>query len=131
MAGPGLYANIHAKRKRGEKMRKKGAKGAPKASDFAAAKRTAKSKGGSAGKGLGKAVKGMGKARKRAMERKNDLMRPGISASPDNPIEVKKGGSVSQMAQRASRMESKKLQGALKDHKKLIKKKMKRGGRTK
>ena len=25
----GLYANIHAKRKRGEKMRKKGAKGAP------------------------------------------------------------------------------------------------------
>jgi hypothetical protein len=24
----GLYANIHAKRKRGEKMRKKGAKGA-------------------------------------------------------------------------------------------------------
>ena len=31
MAGPGLYANIHAKRKRGGKMRKKGAKGAPKA----------------------------------------------------------------------------------------------------
>ncbi len=30
MAGPGLYANIHAKRKRGGKMRKKGAKGAPK-----------------------------------------------------------------------------------------------------
>ena len=29
MAGPGLYANIHAKRKRGGKMRKKGAKGAP------------------------------------------------------------------------------------------------------
>ena len=28
MAGPGLYANIHAKRKRGGKMRKKGAKGA-------------------------------------------------------------------------------------------------------
>ena len=25
----GLYANIHAKRKRGGKMRKKGAKGAP------------------------------------------------------------------------------------------------------
>ena len=31
MAGKGLYANIHAKRKRGEKMRKKGAKGAPTA----------------------------------------------------------------------------------------------------
>ena len=29
MARPGLYANIHAKRKRGEKMRKKGDKGAP------------------------------------------------------------------------------------------------------
>ena len=35
MSRPGLYANIHAKRKRGGKMRKKGAKGAPKASDFA------------------------------------------------------------------------------------------------
>ena len=40
--GPGLYANIHAKRKRGGKMRKKGAKGAPKASDFARAKQTAR-----------------------------------------------------------------------------------------
>ena len=29
MARRGLYANIHAKRKRGEKMRKKGQKGAP------------------------------------------------------------------------------------------------------
>ena len=35
MARPGLYANIHAKRKRGGKMRKKGAKGAPKASIMA------------------------------------------------------------------------------------------------
>ena len=42
MAGKGLYANIHAKRKRGGKMRKKGAKGAPKASDFKRAKQTAK-----------------------------------------------------------------------------------------
>ena len=33
----GLYANIHAKRKRGEKMRKKGAKGAPTAKAFARA----------------------------------------------------------------------------------------------
>jgi uncharacterized FlgJ-related protein len=30
----GLYANIHAKRKRGGKMRKKGAKGAPTAAQF-------------------------------------------------------------------------------------------------
>jgi len=43
----GLYANINAKRKRiaagsGEKMRKAGAKGAPKASDFKKAAKTAK-----------------------------------------------------------------------------------------
>ena len=43
MSRPGLYANIHAKRKRGCQMRKKGAKGAPKASDFKRAKQTARS----------------------------------------------------------------------------------------
>jgi hypothetical protein len=37
MAGPGLYANIHAKRKRGGKMRKK-------PSDFKRAKKTARKK---------------------------------------------------------------------------------------
>ena len=42
MAGPGLYANIRAKRKRGGKMRKKGAKGAPTAANFARAKQTAR-----------------------------------------------------------------------------------------
>ena len=42
MTGKGLYANIHAKRKRGEKMRKKGAKGAPKAGAFKKAAKTAK-----------------------------------------------------------------------------------------
>ena len=36
MSRPGLYANIHAKRKRGGKMRKKGAKGAPTAANFIA-----------------------------------------------------------------------------------------------
>ena len=40
----GLYANIHAKRKRGEKMRKKGAKGAPPAANFARAKQTVRKK---------------------------------------------------------------------------------------
>lgn len=45
----GLYANIHAKRERikkgsGEKMRKVGSKGAPKASDFKKAAKTAKKK---------------------------------------------------------------------------------------
>ena len=39
----GLYANIHAKRKRGGKMRKKGAKGAPTAANFKRAKQTARS----------------------------------------------------------------------------------------
>lgn len=45
----GLYANIHAKKKRiaagsGEKMRKAGAKGAPTAKAFKAAAKTAKKK---------------------------------------------------------------------------------------
>ena len=44
---PGLYANIHAKRKRieagsGEKMRKPGTKGSPTAANFKAAAKTAK-----------------------------------------------------------------------------------------
>ena len=47
MAKPGLYANIHAKRKRikagsGEKMRKKGAKGAPTEQNFKDAAKTAR-----------------------------------------------------------------------------------------
>jgi len=47
MAKKGLYANIHAKRKRikagsGEKMRKPGSKGAPSAKDFKKAAKTAK-----------------------------------------------------------------------------------------
>jgi hypothetical protein len=46
----GLYANINAKRKRieagsGEKMRKPGSKGAPTASDFKQAAKTARPKG--------------------------------------------------------------------------------------
>ena len=40
----GLYANIHAKRKRGAKMRKKGAKGAPTAANLKRAKQTARKK---------------------------------------------------------------------------------------
>ena len=43
---PGLYANIHAKRKRGEKMRKPGEEGAPSAKDFKDAAKTAKKKKG-------------------------------------------------------------------------------------
>ena len=49
MAKPGLYANIHAKRKRiaagsREKMRKPGAKGAPTAAQFKKSAKTAKKK---------------------------------------------------------------------------------------
>ena len=44
MPGRGLYANIHAKRKRGGKPRKPGAKGAPTAQAFKDAARTAKKK---------------------------------------------------------------------------------------
>jgi hypothetical protein len=45
----GLYANIHAKKKRiaagsGEKMKKKGAKGAPTDKQFTRAAKTAKKK---------------------------------------------------------------------------------------
>lgn len=47
MAKPGLYANIHAKRRRikagsGERMRKVGSKGAPTAAAFRKSKRTAR-----------------------------------------------------------------------------------------
>lgn len=49
MAKPGLYANIHAKRKRiaagsGEKMRKPKTKGAPTAKAFKQSAKTAKKK---------------------------------------------------------------------------------------
>jgi len=49
MKSKGLYANIHAKRKRikagsGEKMRKVGSKGAPTKKDFIKSKKTAKKK---------------------------------------------------------------------------------------
>ena len=38
----GLYDNIHAKRKRGDKMRKPGQKGAPSKQDFINSAKTAK-----------------------------------------------------------------------------------------
>ncbi len=44
MPGKGLYANIHAKRKRGGKMKKKGAKGAPSAANFKRAAQTVRKK---------------------------------------------------------------------------------------
>ena len=57
-----LYANIHKKRREGRPMRKKGAKGAPKPSDFDRAARTAKEEapviGGIKMKKLGKSKPG-------------------------------------------------------------------------
>jgi len=44
MPSKGLYANIAAKKKRGGKPRKPGAKGAPTAQDFKNAAKTAKKK---------------------------------------------------------------------------------------
>jgi len=42
MPSKGLYANIHAKRKAGKKMRRAGAKGAPTDAAFRRAAKTAK-----------------------------------------------------------------------------------------
>ena len=42
-AKKGLWYNIHQKKKRGEKMRKKGAKGAPTANAFRRRQKTSKS----------------------------------------------------------------------------------------
>lgn len=47
-SGGGLYANIHAKRESGEKMRDAGDEGAPSAKDFKDAAKTAKKDGGKA-----------------------------------------------------------------------------------
>ena len=49
MSKPGLYANIHAKKKRiaassGEKMRKPGSKGAPTKANFVRSAKTVKKK---------------------------------------------------------------------------------------
>ena len=41
---PGLYANIHAKRKSGRRMKKKGDKGAPTAANFRRAAQTVRKK---------------------------------------------------------------------------------------
>jgi len=49
MSKPGLYANIHAKRARGEKMRDKGDKGAPSEQDFIDSAKTAKKNMGHGG----------------------------------------------------------------------------------
>ena len=72
MAGPGLYANIHAKRKRGGKMRKKGAKGAPTEANFARAKQTVKKAIG------GKVMQGV-----KALKNKTKKKKPTGPANPN------------------------------------------------
>jgi len=88
MAGPGLYANIHAKRKRGGKMRKKGAKGAPTEENFARAKQTARTK---------KAIGGVAKAAINLLKKKKkkSSKKPGGPPKPPkrNPVmTMKRGG---------------------------------------
>jgi hypothetical protein len=67
----GLYANIHAKRKRiangsGETMRKAGSKGSPSAKDFKESKKTAKKTVRKAKKTARKAKRGAKKATRQA-----------------------------------------------------------------
>ena len=75
-------------------MRKKGAKGAPKASDFAAAKRTAKK---ATGGPLGKVVKGIkktmgGAMKKRVMKRGGGMMKPKMMGGGMMKKRMKRGG---------------------------------------
>tara|TARA_R100001079_G_scaffold93285_1_gene55985 strand:- start:35 stop:388 length:354 start_codon:yes stop_codon:yes gene_type:complete len=117
MAGPGLYANIHAKRKRGGKMRKKGAKGAPKASDFARAKQTAR-------KGMKKGgfpdLSGDGKVTK-----KDILMGRGVIPRAKKTFG---GRAVKQMGKVLKQMKNRNVKNITKKPKP---KQMKRGGRAK
>lgn len=66
---PGLWANIHAKRARGEKMRKPGSKGAPTKQDFKNASQT--------DEGLGDVAKKVGGAIKKAAGKAMDVVAPG------------------------------------------------------
>jgi len=84
MARPGLYANIHAKRKRGGKMKKKGAKGAPTAANFKRAAQTARK---SMKKGGFPDLSGDGKITK-----KDVLMGRGVISKPKTKKKMKRGG---------------------------------------
>ena len=71
---PGLWANIHAKRKRGEKMRKKGEKGAPTEAQMKSAR--GMNKGGQALKKVPEGNKGLPKLPK-AIRNKMGYMNTG------------------------------------------------------
>ena len=137
MPGPGLYANIHAKRKRGGKMRKKGDKGAPTAANFKRAAQTARKgmkKGGfpdlsGDGKTTMKDVLiGRGVLKKeggRKMQKKKEMKRGGMAKKK----RVKKGmgGAMKKrVMKRGGGMMKPKMMGGG-----MMKKRMKRGGKAK
>jgi len=109
-SGGGLYANIAAKKKRiaagsGEKMRKVGAKGAPKKKDFAKAAKTASLKEG-------------GETKSRVNEAGN-YTKPGLRKSIFERIKAGgKGGAPGQWSARKAQMmaqQYKKAGGGYKD----------------
>ena len=132
MPGPGLYANIHAKRKRGGKMRKKGDKGAPTAANFKRAAQTARKgmkKGGfpdlsGDGKTTMKDVLiGRGVLKKEGgskMQKKKEMKRGGMAKKK----RVKKGMGGA-MKRGGGMMKPKMMGGG------MMKKRMKRGGKAK
>ena len=137
MPGPGLYANIHAKRKRGGKMRKKGDKGAPTAANFKRAAQTARKgmkKGGfpdlsGDGKTTMKDVLiGRGVLKKEGgskMQKKKEMKRGGMAKKK----RVKKGmgGAMKKrVMKRGGGMMKPKIMGGG-----MMKKRMKRGGKAK
>jgi hypothetical protein len=130
MPGPGLYANIHAKRKRGGKMRKKGDKGAPTAANFKRAAQTARKgmkKGGfpdlsGDGKTTMKDIligRGVIKKGDKKMEKKKPMKRGGMAKKK----RVKRGGRA--MKRGGGMMKPKMMGGG------MMKKRMKRGGKAK
>jgi len=94
MEAEGLWANIHAKRKRGERMRKKGEKGAPTADAMAKAK--AGSKNGSTSEALKPTQKPMLKRVKARFPRLKDdtqkeivmLVKPGSTINSRRFVEL-------------------------------------------
>jgi len=94
MSKPGLYANIHAKRKRiaegsGEKMRKVGDKGAPTKKDFVESAKTAKAMYG--GEMKRRNMQGGGKAGLKALANKRPDVVKKMGFDPQN---LKKGSNV-------------------------------------
>ena len=142
MPGPGLYANIHAKRKRGGKMRKKGDKGAPTAANFKRAAQTARKgmkKGGfpdlsGDGKTTMKDIligRGVIKKGDKKMQKKTAMKRGGMAKK--KRVKAMGGGAMKKRMKRGGRamkrgggmMKPKMMGGG------MMKKRMKRGGKAK